>query len=200
MVYNAQNKKAMTLIEVLVVVSIIALLSFAIYTSLSSGIRVWRRSQNVVLEEDIVLFFDRVSRDLHNAFEYSLIKFEGKEDSMSFATIVQVLPDANSGFSQDEYIEQIGKVEYSFDGNNDILLRKEANYSQAVKEKFAAERPVLRSVERVRFRYIYYTDEGEFLSSEMLKTLPAGVEIEVTFSDTKGKRVMRKFVDIPVGA
>ncbi|MCA9405633.1 MAG: hypothetical protein KC684_03785 [Candidatus Omnitrophica bacterium] len=189
----------MTLIEVLVVVSLISLISIAVYTSLSSALRVWKRSRQAIVEQEIVFFFEKITQDLRNSFLYSGISYEGGENELSFPTIIQTLPDSDSSLSSGEDIDQIGQVSYEYDLNEKALLRRQANYSQAIREKKVPATVVLKNVERVRFRYIYFTDDGEFTNPAVMDTPPSAVEIEVAFGDKKGNRVMRKFIDVPVG-
>ena len=196
---GSYQKNGMTLIEVLVVVSLISLISIAVYTSLSSALRVWKRSRQAIVEQEIVFFFEKITQDLRNSFLYSGISYEGGENELSFPTIIQTLPDSDSSLSSGEDIDQIGQVSYEYDLNEKALLRRQANYSQAIREKKVPATVVLKNVERVRFRYIYFTDDGEFTNPSVMDTPPSAVEIEVAFGDKKGDRIMRKFIDVPAG-
>lgn len=193
-----QGKKGMTLIEILIVTSLLSLVSLAIYNSLANGIKVWERSRQVVVEEDVVIFFDKVAQDLRNTFFHSKINFKGTEFKFSFPTIVYTPADRRSGASEGEYIEQMGRVEYYYDFNEDTLYRHQANYSQALNERFGRPRALVTSVDRIKFRYYYRTDTDEIYTPEILDVLPSGVEIEVEFSDNQGQKIMKKFIDIPI--
>lgn len=194
------SKSGLTLIETLLAVALVTMVGLALYHSFSMGVNVWDRSQQVNIEEDVAIFFDKLSFDLYNSFLFSQIKFEGNEFRFAFPTIVYTRADRGLRLEPDAYIDQVGKVEYYYDFNDDVLYRREANYSQAIKERWGEPRALIKSVSRIKFRYYFMTDTEEISSSEILDVLPTGVEIEVEFTDSRGTRVMKKFVDIPVGS
>ena len=91
--HKIKQKNALTLIETLLVVSFVSLVSIAIYKSLASGIKVWGKAHDLVVEEDIAVFFDKITSDLRNTFYYSDLDFYGENYRMSFPTIVHTLKD-----------------------------------------------------------------------------------------------------------
>ena len=189
----------MTLIELLLTVSIIAILSVALYKSLDNGLKVWKKGQNLVFEEDVVIFFEKMTQDLRNSFFYASIPFEGDETRLAFPTIVDVPKDKKAG-PAGGLIEQIGKVEYSFDAEQNIIYRKKANYSQALEGKFFEPQAVVHNVKDIKIEYAYLTKEGDVLSPKVLDFLPFAVVVEVQFLDNKGEgRLMEKIINVPVG-
>jgi hypothetical protein len=195
-----RNKTGLTLIEILLAVTLSTLAGVCVYHSLSTGINVWKRSQQLDVEEDIVILFEKLSADLYNSFLFTQIKFEGNEFRVAFPTMVYTAADKRLNLAEDQYVDQIGKVEYFYDIGQDKIFRRDANYSQAVQERYNEPRLMASSVSNVRFRYYFMTDTGELSSTEILDVLPTGIEIEVEFSDQKGKRSMKKFIAIPVGS
>jgi hypothetical protein len=192
------SKKSFTLIEMLMVTSLLAVTGLAIYHSLVNGIKVWQISNRHTQEEDIAIFFDKVSQDLHNAFPFSLIKFDGKENKFSFATNVRTLKDRWD--PNPEYINQIGRVEYQFNKPNGTLSRRQANYGQAVNDKFDPSRPVVRLVKDVKFAY-YVVDGDKIVAKKRTSDQwPVGILIEITFADQgEQDNIMSKFITIPSG-
>ncbi|MBU0468379.1 MAG: prepilin-type N-terminal cleavage/methylation domain-containing protein [Candidatus Omnitrophica bacterium] len=199
LIERVANRSAMTLIEILIVTSLIAIISVAIYSCLSSGIRVWQEANRLVVEEDIAIFFDKISKDLRNVYSYSRIKPHGDVFKFSFPTIVYTKADKGSGHPENAYIDQLGKVEYYFDPISDNIYRRQANYSQAISEKYSKESKIVGSVERIKFTYFVLTPEGEIAKNEILDYIPSAVEVLVVFKDSRGERSMRKFIDIPIG-
>lgn len=195
-----RNKSGLTFVEVILATALTAMVGVTIYQSLSMGIGVWQRSQQLNLEEDVVIFFDKLSYDLYNSFLFSQIKFEGNEFKIAFPTIVYTPADRRLNLGEDVYVEQIGKVEYYYDLGADKVYRRQANYSQALRERYADPQELVAGVDNLRFRFYFLTERDELSSSEILDVLPTGVEVTVEFSDAKGKRTMRKFIDIPVGS
>ena len=153
------NKVGFTLVEVLLVVSLIAVIGAALYHTLSNGLKIWDRSQRFVIEEDILIFLDKIGQDVRNIFTYSQIGFEGKESYFAFPTTVRILADSKSDFTKGEYINQIGRVKYYFDKRKNRIGRKQANYSQALEGIFKENKVLCNSVTSLEFRY-YYPGEG----------------------------------------
>ena len=65
----------MTLVEMLIVVGLVSFVMVAIYTSFANGLKVWKRSQQLVIEEDVAIFFDKFSQHFYNPFPHSQTKF-----------------------------------------------------------------------------------------------------------------------------
>ncbi|MDP8213351.1 MAG: type II secretion system protein [Candidatus Zapsychrus exili] len=193
------KKNAMTFIEVLIVISLFSVLSIALYNALANGLRVWDRSNYALIEEDIVIFFDKINSDLRNTFYYSKISFEGTDNKFSFPTIVYTPADPRSTQKKEGYVNQIGKVEYYFDSLDGGIYKREANYSKAESDKFFKARLLVGPVDSLGFKYFYSTDSGEIESDKTLETFPSGLEVTVEFTDKRGKRKANKFINIIVG-
>ena len=199
-IFNKRNKFGMTLIEILIVTSLMSIISLAIFNSLSSGIKIWKRSNRLIIEEDILIFFDKLTKDLNSSVIFSLIDFKGGKLNFEFAAIIWTRADERSGLTQGEYIDQIGKVKYSLDMLNNQIIKETANYSQAVSNKFGVPQVLVRNVDDITFKYYYLSQEKEILSDEVLSIMPSGVEVSVFFFNRKGqKKVLTKFIDIPIG-
>lgn len=188
----------MTLMEILIVVSLIGMVSIAIYTSLSLGAKVWKRSQSALIEQDLALFFDRITRDLHRTFYFASLPPEGGMHHFSFPSVVEVIPDKQRKDMPTGYTDEIGKVEYRYDSFRKTIIRKQARYASAVNGQFDTTRVLAGPVESFQIRYIYLVESGEETSDTVLQTMPASIEIRVEFSDSYGRREITKFVDIPL--
>ena len=193
------KRKAMTLMEILIVASLISVISIAVYNALSNGLKIWNKHKSLVIEEDILIFFDKLTHDARNSFIYSKILYEGTEFSFACPTMVSVKADPQSGLDAEEYVTQIGKVDYYFDLTDRSIYLKKANYGQAVKGEYQDPQRLVTSVDDVRFKYIYLTDEGELTQPNIADIIPAAIEVEVQFTDRFGKRSLTKIIDIPVG-
>ncbi len=190
-----------TLIEILIVVSLFSLISIAIYSSVVSGLNVWNRIRTKIIEEDIALFFDKISLDLHNSYFYSKIKPEGSRHSISFPCRVWVPADSKLGLPSGHYLRQLGKVEYFFDKEKHLLIKKIANYSQALKGDYGFTKILLDNIVDVYFRYFYFRDNKEIETYTIENgSLPFRVKIYVVVSLPCGeKRTISRYVDVPLG-
>lgn len=185
----AQSKIGMTLIEILIVVSLISMVSLSLFTFLSQGLQVWKKSQEFRVEQDVALFFDRLTDDVRNLLLYSVLPITGNESEISFSGIV------HSGDLQEE---QIGVINYRFDFDKNVVWRRQADYGESLRKEFSAEREVLSGVKKVRFTYVYLTDIDVVKSRSMYDNLPHSIEVEVVLADKYGERVIKKIIDLPI--
>lgn len=195
---SPQQRIGITLIELLIVISIVSVICLAIYQLINNGVKVWERSLSTVQEENIALFFEKITQDMRNTFIYSTIPIEGFDSRMSFPTLIKdTVQDADTG--EDTFIEQIGQVEYTFDFNEDCVIRRQWNYGQSMGKEIISGQKVLKDVDQVSFRYIYFKDEGEITTAEAIDVVPSTVEITVKYTDSSGQKVLQKYIDLPVG-
>jgi prepilin-type N-terminal cleavage/methylation domain-containing protein len=199
MINKGSKRNGFTFVEMLLAVSLVGLISLALYQSLSNGLRIWKHAQKFVVEEDIGIFLEKISHDLRNTFKYSLISFDGREKRIAFPTIVRTLQDKKRASGRTNYIDQIGKVEYSFDKAHKTISRRQANYGQAMEEEYGAERLLAKPVHSLRFLY-YYIEDGEYKEKrQATELMPVAVRVEIEFfEDTGKKRTVERVVPIPV--
>ncbi|MBF0484433.1 MAG: prepilin-type N-terminal cleavage/methylation domain-containing protein [Candidatus Omnitrophica bacterium] len=190
-----KSKTGMTLVEILITVSLFAAVSLAIYRSLDGGIRVWKKSQQLVIEENIAIFFDKFTSDLRNAFEYSLIEAKGTENSLLFPALVYTPQDQALG--KDAYVRQIGSIEYYFDAGERAVYRRQFNYSQAVKNKMVDAKKVLSGIDEMNLKYFFMSEKKGIDSRNFSAVLPYGLEVEIKFTDMYGARSLNKIIFIP---
>lgn len=191
-------RHGMTLIEVLLVSGLLSLVALAIYQSLSLGMKVWDRSRGAMIEQDIVLAFDQLTQDFHNAVYFSRWPPRGDESSLQFTALVD-WPEKN--YETEEgvaAVQQMARVTYEYDSLGRVFRRSGQDYGQAFREVDGKSRNLLENVRKVSFRYFYVTGGGETVSERVLETLPSLVEVEVVFADPLGERRIKKLIDFPV--
>ena len=191
---NSQQN-SYTLIEMLLVVSILSMMGLALFHTLSSGLNIWERSRKFVVEEDIAIFFDKIGQDLRNSFYYSKMPFVGKGTLIRFPTRIKILRAQG-----EEILEGMGEVEYYFDLNKKSLYRRQLSYGQALRGDSGKERLLLSSVEAVHFGYYFLEGEESVFKKEIDTRIPRGVAIEVQFLDGREKRSLRKLINLPQGS
>ena len=193
------SKSAFTLIEVLLVVSLLAVISIAVFNTFLNGMKIWNKSYRAIFEEDILVFFEKINMDLRNVVRYSQIRFEGDKNHLTFATLVKVPSDPRRVFKEESYVNEIGRVEYYFDETDRAIVRRQAGYGQTFKNKFEPPRRLANTVNFLRFMYFYKTAEGYTMQKEGENIIPAAVGIEVEYGYEKDRRRMTKFIEIPIG-
>lgn len=194
--YRATN--AFTFVEVLLVITLMTVIAIAIYNGIANGIKVWNKAYQVVKEEDVLVFFEKITRDLRNAASFSQINLKGTRSSISFATIVRTPADPKTE-ARGEYIDQIGKVEYAFDKLRQQVVRRQGNYSEALRNSFGKEDLLMEHVSAVEFRYLYKTQKGYEWKDKIEIVIPSSVYVAIEFGGKRNKRKMSKMINLPVG-
>jgi prepilin-type N-terminal cleavage/methylation domain-containing protein len=194
-----RSQRGFSLVEILLVAALFCMCSVAIFRTFLSGVKLWEHAQRFSMQEDISIFFDKLSEDLRNGFYYSKIKFNGMETQMTFPAFVTTPADENSSRAKEGLIDQMGAVQYRLDYEEHKLYRSQANYSQALKGKFEEGRPLVNAIDGIRFRYYYPDKKGLQAYAKAQDTIPSGVYVEVTFHDETSERTMSRFIGIPAG-
>lgn len=189
------KQNSYTLLEMLLVVSILSIVSLILFHALSSGLNIWERSRKFILEEDIAIFFDKIGQDFRNSFVFSKMSFVGKEALVRFPTRIKIFRSPDK-----EIFEQIGEVEYYFDSQEKSLFRRQLSYGQALRGDPGQERLLLHPVESVRFVYYFLEGNGTVLKKATDLAMPRGVAVEVEFLDGRRKRSLRKLINLPIEA
>jgi prepilin-type N-terminal cleavage/methylation domain-containing protein len=195
------RRKGFTFIEMMLVSAIFATLSVAVFTCLFNGIRLWDRARQLMTEEGSLIFFDRFATDMRNSFSYSKIAFEGRETAVAFPSVVWTAADRVSVRASEGMVDQIGRVEYSFDPAEGVVLRRQANYSQALKGLWGGEQAIVSSVKDLSFRYFYAVSSDARSGAEPGDGLPAGIEVDITVSGGAGKedKMFKRYFALPAG-
>lgn len=196
------RRRAFTFIEIMLVTAIFATISLAVFTCLSNGIKLWEKGRQLVIEEDASIFLDRFASDLRNSFPYSKISFSGQELRLEFPTIVWTPADRVSVRADEGLVDQIGRVKYSFEAERASLVRYQANYSQALSNKWGEEEVVVPVVKEFRLHYFYGSSKDPHIIAEPTDGFPSGVEVylSVAGADGKSEKVFKRYVLIPAGA
>ncbi|MBF0331786.1 MAG: prepilin-type N-terminal cleavage/methylation domain-containing protein [Candidatus Omnitrophica bacterium] len=195
------RRRGFTLIEIMLVSVIFATISVAIFTCLSNGIKLWERSKQLAVEEDAAIFLDRFAADIRNSFSYSKIPFSGGELHLEFPTIVWTPADRVSVRADEGLVDQIGRVKYAYDPARALIVRAQANYSQALLSKWGDEQIVVPVVKDLRFHYFYGASKDPHVSAGPDDGIPSGVEVYLTVpgSGGVGEKIFKRYVSIPSG-
>lgn len=186
--------RGFTFIELLVVVSVIFILSLAIYATFSNGIKVWQRINQPLQQDDLYLFLDRFYLDLRNTFNFGGFKFLGREDNLEFAVIVDN-PSSEMGG------RTVGEVIYSYNEQEEEFRRIEKDFSQAYVDSEGRVWKTIKNIKSLKLQYYFYDKiKNEYLwSNEWLKEdFPLAVRVELELGDGDKIQKFIKTVSIPV--
>lgn len=193
-----KRNRGFTLLEVLLAVSLVAMVALALYSTFNSGIRVMSLVNQPGAEEDLNIFFEKLSRDLQNSFHYATIPFQGKSDRFSFATTIQTDEELGGDHG-------IGRVTYAYDSAHSAILRTQENISQIYKEKTGPSSKVFFPLSSFQLQYYKYDpvekayewkEEWEETANKMI---PLAVKVVLHFQEEGREQSVARTIAIPVG-
>ncbi len=162
------NSKGFTLIELIISSAIIATIGIAVYSVFSGGIRVWQRAESFrTYQRSPRLGLELLTRDLRNCLDFSEISFQGEEDSISFAGLIESLAE-----QAEEPVYELGKISY-FLNQEFVFCRSQQHYGPAFQgqdEDRYKVRELIPNIAELKFAYLGLNPETEKL--EWLDTWP----------------------------
>ncbi len=140
--------------ELLLVMTLVPIVSFAVYANFNSGFQLWKATNREVPEEDLAVFCHKAAADLSNAFRSSTRPFEGEPDRLQFGAPV-IAPSTLGGELG------IGQVSYSFDPSRRALFRDDRNISQIHKDRSGRRAVALADVTACAVSYFIKDPLGQ---------------------------------------
>ncbi|MDP1852600.1 MAG: prepilin-type N-terminal cleavage/methylation domain-containing protein [Candidatus Omnitrophota bacterium] len=192
-----KSKKGFSLVELLVAVSLFAVVMLSIYTSFGAGMSGYKDiEENIEISQAARQVLERMNLDLRNAFSYSgaEAKFSGTKSDISFLSLVDKF--YNNGITQD-----YAMISYRLEG--DRLMRLCRRNQEALKETSETEAEEIASgVEEISFVYGNILAIGQPLEWKDSwggdpKVLPAAVKIKLILKN-KIKQEFERTVYIPL--
>ncbi|MCP4651352.1 MAG: prepilin-type N-terminal cleavage/methylation domain-containing protein [PVC group bacterium] len=146
--HSLDTKHGFTLVEMLIVVTIFAIIGVGVASSFFAGMKLWDRARNVdFTQSNALLSLDLIGRELRQAVNMPDFYAEGTSDELSFVTL------NNS----------IVEVTYRFDAGQKVLLRSEAGIDSFFEgsESIASPEEEVLLIDEVSFSYSYFDEETE---------------------------------------
>ena len=193
------NNQGFTLIEFLVVASILGMVAVAIFSTFATGLNVYKKAQSYAgTQTDVLLALEKMEKDLRNIFDSSGIDFLGDTKKIAFAGLVKTFDTAGN------QKVSLGKISYYLDDEKGTLVKEEQDYSHAVSGIEGGENnfKVLAFIEDINFNYYYFNSETEKQDRKSSRGadngIPTKVKIEITFTHDNKTVKMDRTVFIPV--
>jgi len=196
-------KYGFTLIELILVTAILAVIGMAVFGTFANGIKIWRTVTQESINEDINIFFEKISLDLRNSFKLTEIRFRGGKNKVSFPVKIKTRDD-------DGIKDSIGEVTYSYDRRKKTINKRQATYSEVYRKKPGKRRILKEEISSLNFKYFVYDpdrkryswvtswqEEDLTLGRQVEENLPLIVRIEVGIPKTQGEQKFVKNVAIP---
>jgi len=200
---RAQVKQGFTLIELVLVTSMLAVIGLTLYGTFTNGINIWKTVTQESTTEDISLFFEKISHDLRNSFKMTGVRFKGGKHEVSFPARIKYKGD-------DGLVDSIGRVTYSYDRRKKALKKEEMNYNQIFKKKPGLDRVLTEAASSLNFKYFVYDSEkkdyswvtswqesDETFGRQIEESLPLIVRVEVGIPGERGEQKFVKNIALP---
>lgn len=165
---NPRTRRAgFTFIELIIAVTIFAIIAVSIYSTFHAGLKMWLKTSPMIeANQSLRVFYNTISLDLKNAIPYyakantlskpqfggayeGKINFEGAADRMSFVTIIGV-SDPETGLS-----EEPARVTYIYDKAAKTVRRLVAAKAEGLKEENSKTSDMLTDVDEKDFGFEY---------------------------------------------
>ena len=192
--------RALTLVELLVVISLLGFISLGVIAALSGGVRVWRRvGCEQHKEREVQLALEDIKHKLRNLRRFNPIPFEGEYDTLSFAALV-------ASDRSKEISGEIGQIHYFLKKNDRTLYRSQCPYPMLRNREFKSYNTLLcTGIDALRFTYYCFDNlEERYVWSNTWSSLelPLAVKAEVSFVDEfkKDTRTQSAIISLPISS
>lgn len=202
MVKHQRDRNGFTFVELLITSTLIAFLGLAIYSAFRNGILIWQRAQQKgVNQEEIIIFTERLAKELRNSFPFSGIGFKGEKETISFPHLLAEIysaPETGEKF----LVQKPGRITYFWDNTKETLNRSQENYSEVFQHNpDPPYREMVKGVKEIIMTYYQFDKEEE--SFEWLEKwdeteqVPCAVRIEIRFNEGDYEQTIARTIFIP---
>ena len=185
--------RALTFMELIVVMAIVSLIWMSIYVHMENGLKIWRKASSKSPRQELDMFLEKFTSDLRSTFKFNGIGFKGKNDRLEFPALL---------YSQKLRNRSVGEISYVYESGNKYLYRKKRDYSNIFDKENGLNANILRNVLSMKLLYYYYDKENkEFIwrDSSLEEVIPLAVRLELEVGDEKRQDKVTRTVLIPVG-
>ncbi len=194
-----KRKAGFTLLELLVVISLMALIGMSLYAMFGSAIGMMRRVSGSEVVEDVDVFLEKFDREVSSQVAFKGIPFDGKETSLSFPSRIEL--DKRASMSMG-----VGRVSYFFDESHRTFARRQENLNQIYKPGEEIEATtVLEGVPGVKFQYFVYRKADKVFewvstwnSLENEGQIPSAVKVEFNCVRGEEQHAFERTVAVPI--
>lgn len=193
-----KREAGFTLVELLVVMSLVALIGVSLYAMFGSAMDMMRRVSGSEVAEDVGIFLEKLDREISSQVTFKGIPFDGKETSLTFPFRIGI--DKKASLNRG-----IGRVSYFFDESHRTFTRRQENLSQIYKREEIEAVPILKDVTDVKFQYFVYLKSekifqwvGVWNSLENEGAIPFAVKVELGCVWGEERHVFERTFTIPI--
>lgn len=147
-----RSERGFSLIELLVVTTLVPIVAITIYANFSAAVKLWRGLQSETPYEEMELFTRKASADFLNTFHFASIPFSVEEDKLTFAAF-STGPETMGGD------RAIAEVSYFFDKDNHAVVRQERTLNEIYREKPGRKSALCRDALAFRVEFFSLDDQ-----------------------------------------
>ncbi len=199
---RANSTRGFTLIEVLLAVTIMAVIATGIYTTFAQGLRLWRRAIEIKPDIESNLIFEKAAADLKNLFPGKKPPFKGEQNALEFLTYSpQDLTDEDG-----HRIKQPVFVRYLYDASAGTLMRSEESLRRQLAPKKETDESLLKPLGLIlkdcSFEYYHQDTEKKIFEWKSFwkdTCPPKAVRISLRYDDGNKTGYQVKILPVPAG-
>lgn len=184
--------KGVTLIEILLVTSLMILVGMAVYGVFSLGVAVYKRAEIDKPRNEMMIFSERLADDIRNIMLSPEKDFIGTSNRLIFHIhrTKYLISKLDTGEE-----DPILRVEYVYEASNNSVVRRSYKYGAA---KPYSSVTLLKGTGTVKFSYVKAEDRSsivEFL--EKTEIIPRSLKVEIV-EKTQNSFIFSRILDIPI--
>lgn len=194
------TENGFTLIETLLAVLIISLISAALYSVFSNGIKVWHRATVAKPQYEIGLVLEQLQSDIRNALMYDRVPFKGQSATIEFYAWGHGTGQAKTGQVPDGPV----RIQYGFKSSDHTITRKVIPYYDLLnqQDKHAVTRNLAGGIQRCTFQYFKKVNEllaSSWHASWSDPCLPDAIKASIEFLEGDTQKSLTKIISVPAG-
>ncbi len=182
------------MIEMLIVSITLGVISLAINSALNNGVKIWRKINQHLPQEDIDIFLDKLTLDLHNVFLSPQFTFTGDQQRLALPTLV----------TSAKFPDRLpGEALYVYDESKNQLDKQIRDYSDIYNDDQGLAQPLLKNLNSLKFSYYFFEAEKKYYSwvdEWKNEGLPNAVRVEIEVKDGDKIRQFSRTIAIPVAS
>ena len=176
------NRAAFTLIEILIVVSLLTMTSLAVMTSFLQGIKIFNRFNDSQDGLEKAFLIEKLTHDVKNSANDPKVPWVVSTDSLSFASVSTV-----SSKEEDAAGVLPARIRYYFDPEKKAVIRTEVSFPF---DRASAQSEVLaESIQSLKFNILRDNEEKP----------PSRVTVTLEYGDAPDMRILKKDILVPIG-
>jgi len=189
---NITNKKSFTLIELLIAVTITAVIILSVYSAFSTGILAYKKIDSAFDNfQEVRIILNRLETDLKNSFAYSKESsfFKGSASTLDFFNVSQI-------YDKDKQYSDVCRIKYELDGSS-LKRTAYSGLTALTEDENVKPQDFSSSIKNINFEYAYIS-EGEKKDilwqnvwpqkDEQAKQLPLAVRVKLLLINTEAKQ------------